>query len=141
VTYKISQTSFIRSLRPVFEDARLKWLSEDEICALLDRYWSAIKELCPEAVKNPGKYLLLKTTGVAALHSILPQIVAYLMSKGKKIREITKEDFRQVLEELDVMNDEFWSSENEEGAKRFLGQAGQRELARRLSDSLPRPED
>jgi hypothetical protein len=141
LSYKISQASFIHSLRPVFEDARLKWLSPDELADLLDRYWLGISNLCSQSVKEPKKHLLMKTTGVSVLHQILPDVVAYLTSKGKKIRDLSAQDFIDVLQEVPEMTDGFWSSANEDGAKRYLGEVGARGLAKQLRKSLPRPED
>ena|SRR2546426_2899944 len=138
---RFSDSSFAKSLKPIFDDARLKWLDPEMMAHLLDEYWSAVTELCPESFKEPKKSLLFKTAGVSVLHSIFPGVVAYLNSVGKRTRELTKDDLKQVLEQLPDLNDEFWSSENQNGAKRFLGEAGYRELANSWRKNVPKPEE
>ena len=141
MTLSISEASFVKSLRPLHDDAWLKWLSAEDVAGLLDRYWTAISELCPEAVKEPKKSLLFKTAGVSVLHAIFPNVVAYLVSQRKDVRAITKDEFKEVLAELSDLNDTYWSSKNEEGAKRFLGEAGYGHLASKWRHELPKPTD
>ena len=135
----ISESSFIKTLRPLHDDAWLKWLAPEDLASLLERYWGAVAELCPGAYGEPKKSLLFKTAGVSVMHAIFPNVVAHLVSTGSDIRSISKEKFKEVLSELSDLSDSFWSSENEDGAKRFLGEAGYRQLATKWQHELPRP--
>lgn len=135
----ISESSFIKTLRPLHDDAWLKWLAPEELAALLERYWTAVTELCPEAYREPKKSLLFKTAGVSVMHAIFPNVVAFLISSGSDIRTISKDKFKEVLSELSDLSDSFWSSDNQEGAKRFLGEAGYHQLSTKWQHELPRP--
>jgi hypothetical protein len=84
---------------------------------------------------------MMKTAGVSALHQVLPDLVAYLISKGVKIREISVENFRSVLEGVPEIRDDFWRGTNEEGAKRYLGEAGAKRLAGVIRVRIPKPTD
>lgn len=139
MTLSISEASFVKTLRPIHQDAWLKWLTPEEMGKLLDRYWAAIAELCPKALEAPRNSLLFKTAGVSVMHGIFPNVVAYLISQKAEIREITKEQFKDVLSELPDLSDDYWSSANTEGAKRFLGEAGYSQLTAKWRRELPKP--
>jgi hypothetical protein len=137
--YRISQTSFARTLYPLFDDPWIRHLSPTETTRLVESYWRALKLLCPQSVEDPRAYLLMKTAGVSTIHQILPDLVALLVSKGVKIREITPDHFRKLLEEIPEFKDEFWNGKNLEGAKRYLGEAGAKHLAGIIRAHLPKP--
>ena len=141
MTPSISEASFVKTLRPLHDDAWLKWLSPEDIASLIDRYWDAISELCPDSFHEPRRSLLFKTAGVSVLHAILPNVVAYLVSQKVDVRAISKDQFKEVLSELADLNDTYWSSANQEGAKRFLGEAGYTDLAAKWRHELPKPTD
>lgn len=137
--YRISQTSFARTLYPLFDDPWIRHLSATETANLVETYWSALKSLCPQSVDDPRSYLLMKTAGVSAIHQLLPDLVAHLVSKGVKIREITPEHIRRLLEPVPEFRDDFWKGTNPDGAKRYLGEAGAKQLAGLIRKRLPGP--
>lgn len=137
--YQISQTSFARTLYGLFDDPWIRHLNSQDTARLIENFWAALRTLCPESTADPAKHLLMKTAGVSAIHQILPDIVAVLVSRGIKIREIQPQHFVGILKEVPEMSDGFWSRENQDGAKRFLGEAGARQLATLIRKQIPKP--
>ena len=103
----VSQKGFSDSLKPLLkEDATYFKKRSSYLTPILNRYWEAIKELCPDPFENPQKFVMLKTTGVVVLHSILPRIVSMIGNDSPD-----KSDFVRILEKIDsIMDYSKWQS-------------------------------
>jgi DGQHR domain-containing protein len=139
--FSISEASFMKSLKAVLEDPRTKHLSAYDSGVLLEKFWSALAQLCPDSTSDPKNHLLMKTAGVLAVNRVLPDVVAVAMSRGAKIREISIDQMKDIIAAAPEMRDSFWTRENQEGAKRFLGEGGASDLAKQISANLPQPTD
>ncbi len=104
----ISQKAFEDSLKQILHNPSFSSYSAEEIAVILVRYWKAILSICKQAAIQPHNYVLMRTTGVAVLHNILPRVTA-ITSKGNN--KLTIDKFHAVLSKLtDGMNDLFWES-------------------------------
>ena len=105
-----SQKSFTESLKTIIKNEIYENYNTEEITELLVRYWNAIKNLCPNAFKNPEEHLIQKTTGVFTLHRLFPLVVSYCGDK------VTKERIKEVLSKMEKgMNDDYWGSTGQVG--------------------------
>jgi DGQHR domain-containing protein len=118
-----SLAEYVRSITANYLGAGsvLSWaanrrLSLNQLAELLNNYWAAIFELCPEASEgqNAGQYFLKKTIGFHGINGVLPS----LMSSNRSLPVVpSKGAFKKVLEEADdIFTDTFWSPTNQNGA-------------------------
>lgn len=104
----VSQKAFEDSLKQILHNPSFSSYNAEEIAVILVRYWKAILSICKQADVQPNNYVLMRTTGVAVLHNILPRVVA-LASKGNN--KLTIDRFFAPLSKMtDGMNDLFWES-------------------------------
>lgn len=128
----VSQKAFSDSLKPLLkEDGRYFRKSASHVAPILNRYWEAIKEICPEPFAEPENYVMLKTTGVVTLHSILPRIVQTIGTDSPQ-----KSDFVKILSKIDSIRDSSkWQSPDGEYS-RMTGQKGFLIIKMELLDEL-----
>lgn len=130
----ISQGSFSDSLYPILDYAQNAGLNMGEIINLLNNYWEAIFDLCPDSYKDWKKSILMKTSGVFSLHLFLPILIARKRNLGNVP---TKGQFQQILSEMsEHFNDSFWNSENGEAGKYGTGRKSFTELKNDIIDEL-----
>ena len=111
----ISQGSFTDSLSPIMDYAQNAGLKLGDIIQLLNNFWSAIAELCPDAYDNWNNYLLLKTPGIFSLHIFLPILIA---RRHNLAPVATKEQFYEVIKQLpEHFSDSFWNSSTGSASK------------------------
>jgi DGQHR domain-containing protein len=99
----VNQKSFTDSLKPVVTCKELEEFSIKEKAEILLRYWTAIKELCPEAFENPDKYIIQKVTGVFVLNSFFITVLGYLRNE-----KLTVAKFKEILSKLKLMKSNEW---------------------------------
>ncbi len=114
----ISQSSFVKSLKPLFIGSNSIWdlerQDQREIIeggsTFINKYWSKIGELYPEISRHPHDYTLYKTVGVFTLHILL----AYVANNTKDLEEaihIATEKIRFAQTDPKMkMNERFWRS-------------------------------
>ncbi len=129
----VPETSFVTSLKPILNAPLFQHMPEDQVAALVDRYWAAIRETFPEAFDNPPEYVIQKTPGVFALHLLAPFVVELVRASKK---DLSVRNFRQTIEPWAYRGSEFWSGE-EEGAAQFGSMKGFSQLALELRKDLP----
>lgn len=132
----LTQTSITSSLEPVLKDGFFTSKEKESIVQVLVNYWNAAKETWPEIFTDPADYALLKTTGIHAMHILLPVISSYSAdSEGKRV--LTKEAIRTIFAKLAAsgVTEEFWASDGEAG-KFGSGKKSQKLLAEVLIDKL-----
>lgn len=109
----VSQRAFTNSLEPVLKDPILKTLAYDELVDALDQYWTAWRNLCPRAFKEPQHHVIQKTIGLSILHELF--IEAAKLLKGRR-KDWTQGNFYEVLDKMTRgVGDEFWHSRGEAG--------------------------
>ena len=128
----VSQKAFSDSLKPLLkEDAKYFKQKASYLAPILNRFWEAIKELCPEPFEDPQKSVMLKTTGVVVLHSILPRVVSMIGNDSPD-----KNDFVKILENIESLRDyTLWQSPDGEYS-RMTGQKGFLIIKLELLDEL-----
>ncbi len=105
-----SQKSFTDSLKSIITNDLFESYTSKEIAEILNRYWSAVRSLCPEAFSVPEDHFIQKTTGIFTLHRLFPLVASFC---GDKLNE-TK--IKEVLSKMDRgMNSEYWSEDGEAG--------------------------
>lgn len=116
----VSQKAFSDSLKPLLKEDEIFFGKPATFVApVVNRYWEAIKEVCPEPFENPEGYVMLKTTGVVTLHAILPKILRRIGNESPQ-----KSDFVNVLKKIDRVKDtSLWESPEGEYS-RMTGQKG-----------------
>ena len=134
----MSQGSFTDSLGPVLDFAQNAGLTMGNVIELINNYWSAITELCPESYDDWGNYLLMKTSGVYSLHLFLP----LLLTRKRNLGNLpTKEQFLKVLSTMNEhFSDSFWNAQNGSASKFGGGKKAFTEIYRDIIDELDQEE-
>lgn len=68
------ETSFVSSLKPVFEDPFLGGLNDRDLAAYVDCYWQGLRLLWPGAFAEPKRHVIQQNPGVVPLHRLMPRI-------------------------------------------------------------------
>jgi hypothetical protein len=131
----VSQTSFVKSLKPLFKDGFLSSVNQvDESYEILKNYWLALKSIFPDAFLTPKEYVIQKTPGLFALHELAHKI---LVKKGENCEK--RADFLDILSKVfppSKYKDDFWRADGE-GAALYGSMKGFRILANKLTHNLP----
>ncbi len=132
----ISQTAFVSSLEPILKEGFFASKDKETIVQMLINYWNAAKDTWPGIFDSPEESALLKTTGVSAMHILLPVISSYTVDKEGK-RVLTQEALRTIFAKLAASGiaEDFWSHDGEAG-KFGSGRKSQRLLAEVLIETL-----
>lgn len=117
----VRATSLITSMQPVYV-----WLKDvsgilneqcrsmdDEIeymVQLMSDYWSAIKEVVPEAFENPSGYVIQKTPGIFSLHLLLRHLLGNMFRGRRKFDKFTFVEF--LKESPEIRNADYWSTDS-----------------------------
>lgn len=140
-----SLRELMRGISPVFQQATI----ENQV-SILAAYWGGILRVLPEAAESPNSYTLQKMTGTVVMHSMLPNVIEILRSRGSSLLDPVayEEDLREPLEELEgqsrtdelVRGADFWRSGEDGAAGGFSSNAGRRVIRARLMRLLPNVE-
>ena len=120
---------------------------EEQQCHILNAYWEGIKMVLPDTMRNPGRYNLQRTLGATALHNVLVNVLAVMVSKGFSVLEPAKyaEIMESSLTQLGETNAEgswvegsdFWKRGAEGASGLFNGRPGNRVLQAKILENLP----
>ncbi|MGW8526984.1 DGQHR domain-containing protein [Nocardiopsis sp. NPDC055824] len=146
----IPKPQFARSLKPVLDMPSFKRAGAETIAAVLNAYWSGIKQVMPEPFDDAQDFVLQKGNGAVALHRVLPQVVEVVRSNGGRLGQ--PDEYAKVMKDLPTLEGE---SVNNEGqlstrsgadfwrvgsvASGFSGDAGRRRLSLLVQSRLPSP--
>jgi DGQHR domain-containing protein len=138
------QRSFTESLKIILEDSDIHTQLDDQIAKILNNYWGAFKECCPEAFKKPEDYAIQKTTGLFVLHGVFDKIASYCKDKeGNFI--LTEQKFSEKLKMIDhgFVTAAYWKSKDDEnGASGEGGRAGtSKKSFKQLTDEIKKAID
>lgn len=89
---------FARSLKPVLDLPMFKNASDQDLAEVLNAYWTAISEQLPEAFEHPQNYVIQKSTGVAIMHYVLPDVAEIVRSTRANLRD--PNSYRNVLKDI-----------------------------------------
>lgn len=134
----MSQAGMIRELKRMFACEMFRDCAQPEKLKMLKDYFTAIKELFPEAWIN-NKYILCKTIGLGVIMIIMPRILTFCLTKNdytkKTMKEALKDLPKAVVPTLGGDQPIDWSS-NQLSA--FSGTLGQQKIAGFLEPYLPK---
>jgi DGQHR domain-containing protein len=83
--------------------------SIEEITKNLIIYWSAIKEVYPQAFSDPESYTLQKTPGVYAFHSIFPSVYVKCLNEGGYSKDTVKKILLKLRQPPPpIIDDDWW---------------------------------
>lgn len=142
----ISQNYFIKSLKPFFTGATMRWnYSKDtsyngrdplkECPPLLEAYWKAIRQVYGEAFIDKKKYVLFKTVGVVSLHMVLAEYMKRYPAQSQDEQIQGVKALLEYARDKNKFTSEFWqvrdkdSSENGVYAGAFSSGAGHNRIA------------
>ena len=135
-TRVIKANSFVDALRPVYDYMSMLKIAAsiddraDEIAAVVNEFWSALKEKMPEAFEQANDYALFKSGGVGPMHLVLRDLMVKMHTGHRKY---VKDEFFAMMDGSDLLsNAEFWQSDNEDGARIYSGKANWPDLAKRI---------
>lgn len=127
-THIVNQTSFLKSLQPVFRDGALSAVRNADDCYdRLKSYWLAVKKIFPDAFSDPRQYVIQKTPGVFSLHQLANHV---MLSGGNEKTSVN--DYSSILGGVfgdGEFDDDFWRASNDDGASRYGSMKGFRILA------------
>lgn len=120
---------------------------KDQQARVLNAYWEGIGQVLPEVMRDPEEYNLQRTLGVTALHAVLVNVLAIMMSKGHSVFDPAKyaEIMRVPLEQLsgqtpegvEVEGTAFWKRGAEGASGLFNSRTGRRVLEAQIRGKLP----
>jgi DGQHR domain-containing protein len=112
----------------------LKELDDKDLAILLNTYWSALRDLLPEAFANPKEHSVQRTAGIYSLHMIFPDV----FERCREVRDYSRDKMKEILGHLG-MTSVFWSLNQGKGDMRTFGTGMKaiRYLAGYLREQLP----
>ncbi len=135
-TRVLKANSFVDALRPVYDYMSMLKIAAnidqraEEIAAVVNEFWSALKERMPDAFDRANEYALFKSGGVGPMHLVLRDLMVKMHSGRRKF---VKDEFLAMMAGSDLLgNAEFWRSDNEEGARIYSGKANWPDVAERI---------
>ena len=114
-----TEKSFVSSLRQLLISGKFK--QPRRTAKKLGAYWSAIRDIIPEAFQEPKRYLIQKTPGMFAFNFFIAPIL---------LTRYEEKDFPRKLQGLRNLGPDFWRRRNKRGSRRFgTGMGGYANLA------------
>lgn len=137
----LSVKSFADSLQPIVSSrSPVYGLTDSELVDTVNRYWTALADLMPEAFANPKEHSVQKTPGVFSLHIVAAKTVFRLCRQekdfsAKRIGEFLKAaNNARPDDQTRYMTSEFWVSRGE--VKQYGGSGGHRSLATYIRNKI-----
>lgn len=131
----VSQTSFVESLKPLLiPGGFLSRYSTASAAEAINRLWTAVYNIMPEAFETPKEYSIQKTAGIHSIHMIAPNIFEFCRNN------LDVECIENILlNARDILTEEFWHKTGEAGL--YTNKKGNRMLAHMIKDCLPELEN
>lgn len=145
----ITNNGMVTSLRPLVDQPGYFQSVGDATMQsrILGAYWEGIKQVIPEAMLEPERYNLQRTLGATALHAVLVNVLAVMLSKGLSTvdpanhAEVMSEPLIQLGETNGdgkwVQGADFWRRGSEGASGLFNGRPGARVLQAKIRENLP----
>lgn len=143
----IPSASLVTSLKPLIASPYFGALKLEQQIKVIDAYWQGIREVLRPAFDRPTEHVIQKGVGVIAMHSILPQVIEIVRSRGLSTSEPAS--FQHVLDDPllklegedgngePVHGIDFWAAAPKGAAGAYSSSAGRRVLIAKLRQSLP----
>ena len=114
---------------------------------VLQAFWEGTRDVLPEPFHEPGSYVLQKSIGVHAMHSLLETVLELIKAKGWSV--IEKDSYAEMLHLLltnlqgdnaegeVITGSDYWLSGSKGAAGSFSSNAGRRVLVAKMRAALP----
>ena len=145
----ITNNGMITSLRPLVDQPGYFQSVGDteQQCRILNAYWEGIKIVLPEAMSDPERFNLQRTLGTTALHGVLVNVLAVMVSRGQSVLDSANyaEIMHVPLTDLGETNGDgtwvdgadFWRRGSDGASGLFNGRPGSRVLQAKIKEQLP----
>ncbi|MFB4302209.1 DGQHR domain-containing protein [Actinomadura sp. NTSP31] len=146
----IPKPQFARSLKPVLDMPLFKRAEADKIAAVINAYWTGIRQVMPEPFEEPTDFVLQKGSGAVALHRVLPQVIEVVRSTGGGLGQPNL--YADVMIDLPTLEGEAVDNDGQRAirsgadfwrvssvASGFSGDAGRRRLSLLIQSRLSSP--
>lgn len=146
----IPKPQFARSLKPVLDMPALKRADAVKVAAIINAYWTGIRQVMPEPFEDAPDFVLQKGSGAVALHRVLPQVIEVVRSTGAGLGQ--PDLYADVMKDLPTLEGESVDSDGRRWiqsgadfwrvgsfASGFSGDAGRRRLSLLIQSRLPSP--
>ena len=143
----IPSASMVTSLKPLLSSPYFGGLKSDQQMKVLEAYWHGIREVLRPAFDEPDKYAIQKGVGVIVMHSVLPNVLECVRTRG--LLPVDPGSYKQILEDAlmklqgengdgePVSGMDFWASAPKGAAGSYSSSAGRRVLAAKIRQLLP----
>lgn len=146
----IGNNAMVSSLKQLLATPFFGRITSSNQVKVLDAYWEGVRKVVPEAFESPSDYVLQKSIGVQAMHTLILSVLELVRSKGWSV--IEPESYANALNEAlsELQGDtrdggiasgaDFWRAGGEGAAGSFSSNAGRRVLVAKIRSKLPSPE-
>ena len=130
----ITESSFNESLKPILQVPFVLRMSDAEVAKIINRYWSALFDFIPDALKDPRGYSIQKTIGTYTWHLVAPAVFEVCRTENNFAKEKMIEVLMNASEYLE---EAFWEVGNSDGAGQYSSRAGFAILSEAILGTLP----
>ncbi len=147
----ITSSSFVNSLKILFDSPFFGGASLEDQTKVLDAYWRGIRISCREPFDDDASsFALQKGVGVIAMHTLLVQVIEIIRSRGRSV--LDPDSYSEMMtpvlgglegdtaEGIVVRGADFWRSGPKGAAGSYSSSSGKRVLQAKLRLMLPRIE-
>ena len=144
----ITSSSFVNSLKVLFDSPFFGSASLVDQTRILDAYWRGVRISCREPFDDdPSMFALQKGVGVIAMHALLVHVLEIVRSRGKSV--LDPESYSEIVvdvlgglegdtaEGFVVRGSDFWRSGPKGAAGSYSSSSGKRVLQAKLRVMLP----
>lgn len=146
----ISSASFVSSMKPLLVSPYFGGLKPEQQLKVLEAFWVGVREVLRPAFDDPEKYVIQKGVAVIVLHSLLPDVLERVRTRGLSTTDPNAyaKMIHDALIKLEgdkgtgdpVSGLEFWLTGQEGAAGSYSSSSGRRVLAAKIRMLLPEVE-
>lgn len=146
----IGNNAMVSSLKQLLATPFFGRIKTSDQVRILDAYWEGVRKVIPETFESPSDFVLQKSIGVQAMHTLVLSVLELVRSKGWSV--IEPESYANALNEAlsELQGDtreggvasgaDFWRAGGEGAAGSFSSNAGRRVLVAKIRSKLPSPD-
>lgn len=116
------ETSFVTSLKPILQTPVFQRSEDEHVATFIDRYWTAVRNIWPDAFEQPALHVIHQTAGIYSLHMLMPEIVELVREEhGMDLKTVlSAENFTKAMDPWSKsLPPDFWARDAEEGAAQY----------------------
>lgn len=130
-----SQRTWTQSLKPIF-DGIMREGSSHDVAGALNSFWTALRNLMPNAFLEPKDYVIQKSVGVFALHRVAAKVFLTCFQEGN---DFSVDKMEKILAQAGAyVESDYWLNTKHGGtAPTYQGMGGFAALAQEILDVMP----